>query len=147
MDFAKQFMGVDFSTSEETSGLDENIVEIETTNAPQHLSLHQVLLDRHWVFEEVLYIKGGSTNLSRLELQEAVAETKEVDMDRVDVCFFDEDELSHALVTDETRLGAAGLPKGDVVCIWKTKYKPANFRLYSKKWRKIEKRMNEMPAR
>ena len=42
----------------------------------------QILMDRHWTFEEVLWIKGSSTNMSRVELQETVADAKGVEMDR-----------------------------------------------------------------
>ena len=83
--------------------------------------------------------------MSRGELREAVADAKGVEEGRVTVCFFDEDELSHPLCVD--KLGAAGMPSGDIVSVWKTDYMPAAFRRYSRKWVKIKKRMDGMPAR
>ena len=66
---------------------------------------------------------------------------------RVDVCFFDEDELSHATISDPEKLGGAGLPKGDVVSVWATSYLPAPFRQYSRKWKKIKAMQEAMPKR
>ena len=61
------------------------------------------------------------------------------------VCFFDEDELSHPICNE--RLGPAGPLTGDVVSVWCTKYQPAAFRRCSRKWVKIKKRMDTLPAR
>ncbi|GMH73378.1 hypothetical protein TrRE_jg3838 [Triparma retinervis] len=147
MDIAKQFMGeIDHEMPGDASDPDEETVMVDSTSAPTSTPpLSEVLLDRHWVFEEVLWIKGSSTNMSRSELQETVADAKGVDLSRVMVCFFDEDELSHPVVTE--KLGAAGPPAGDVVTVWCTKYKPAAFRRYSRKWVKIKKRMDGLPKR
>jgi len=63
----------------------------------------------------------------------------------VDVCFFDEDDLTHPLLS--ANMLAAGPPKGDVVCVWRAKYPPAAHKRYSRKWVKIKKKMETMPAR
>ncbi|GMI15618.1 hypothetical protein TrVE_jg45 [Triparma verrucosa] len=150
MDIARQLMGeIDQSYDPNAKDVDseEEAFEIDETSAPKGMRLQEILMDRHWVFEEVLWIKGAGGNLSRQELGEAVAAAKGVSESRVDVCFFDEDELSHATITDTEKLGAAGMPQGDVVSVWATKYKPANFRRYSRKWKKIEARQKELPKR
>ncbi len=146
MDLARSLMGeVDRTPKASGSSSDEEEVQIDNTSAPPSLRLTSVLMDRHWVFEEVLYIKGAGASLSRSELQSAVSGAKGVPDCRVCVCFFDEDELSHP--TCEGRLGAAGHPRGDVVGVWSTQYRPANFRRQSRKWKKIERRMEGMPRR
>jgi hypothetical protein len=121
-------------------------VELDSTEPPPQTQIGAILLDRRWVFDEVLWIRGSSTHLSRQELIEAVADAKGVEEDRVDCCFFDEDELSHSTVPIE-KMGAAGQSKGDVVCIWKTKYDPAPHRKYSRNWNKIKKKQDKIPAR
>ena len=137
---------IDHDGAKEHSDSDYDEVELDATLAPPTMHLSEILMDRLWTFEEVLWIRGASTHLSRQELIEAVSDAKEVDEERVDCCFFDEDELSHPTVPTEM-LGAAGESRGDVVCIWKTKYEPAPHRKYSRKWKKIKKRMDAMPAR
>ncbi|GMH48374.1 hypothetical protein TL16_g00278 [Triparma laevis f. inornata] len=150
MDIARQMMGeIDQSYDPNSQEVDSDseLIEIDETSAPSGMRLQEILMDRHWVFEEVLWIKGAAGNLSRQELGAAVADAKGVPEDKVDVCFFDEDELSHATITDTEKLGAAGMPTGDVVSVWATKYKPANFRRYSRKWKKIEARQKKIPKR
>lgn len=95
MDIAREFMGdIDHEYDPNASeNPDEELLEMDNTLAPPGLRLAEVLMDRHWVFEEVLWISGSSSNLSRQELAEAVADAKGVDESRVDVCFFDEDEV------------------------------------------------------
>ena len=129
-DFARQFMGVNFAAPPEPEPL-EDLVEIDDTPKPAKYTLRSILQSRHWSFEEVLFIRGASTHLSRQELISAVADAKEVSTDRVDCCFFDEDDLSHA-VASGTALGAAGEARGDVVCVWRTEYKPASHARYSR---------------
>jgi hypothetical protein len=148
MDAMREFMG-DVDHSYDPNAVaedpDEDTVEIDNTLAPSGMSIKEVLMDRHWTFEEVLFIKGSSTHLSRKELQETVADAKGVDLSRVDVCFFDEDDLTHPLVAEN--MLAAGPPQGDVVCVWCTKYAPAAHKRYSRKWAKIKSKMDTMPRR
>ena len=96
MDFAREFMGDidhDYDPNATQENPDEELLEMDNTLAPPGLRLAEVLMDRHWVFEEVLWISGAGSNLSRQELASAVADAKGVDDSRVDVCFFDEDEV------------------------------------------------------
>jgi hypothetical protein len=149
MDFARQFMGeIDKNGAKNTDHAAAEQIEILPTEAPARLVIRSLLSDRRWVFEEVLWVKGATNHLSRDELQEAVADAKGIASERVDVCFFTEEDLSHPLLQgDAGPLGAAGDSKGDVVCIWKTKYEPAAFKQYSRKWLKIKKKIDSLPAR
>lgn len=124
----------------------EEEVEIEETPKPASYTLRSILQSRHWSFSEVLYIRGASTHLSRSELISSVASAKGVTEDRVDCCFFDESDLSHAVAGGD-KLGAAGEARGDVVCVWRTDYKPADHKRYSRKWVKTKAKMDAMPAR
>jgi hypothetical protein len=149
MDFARQFMGeIDRDGAKNTDHAAAEEIEILETEAPSHIVIRSLLNDRRWVFEEVLWVKGASNHLSRDELQDAVAAAKGVESERVDVCFFTEEDLSHPLIQGNAGpLGAAGDAKGDIVCIWKTKYEPASFKQYSRKWLKIKKKIDSLPAR
>jgi len=100
------------SSVSDDSSLGHETISMDCTEAPQGMTISEVLLDRRWTFEEVLFIKGASTNLSRRELKETVADVKGVGEERVEVCFFDEDDLTTPVVKDQVL--KAGLPKGDV---------------------------------
>lgn len=149
MDFARDLMGgPDHTYHGDGAAGDPTQEEIvfDDTRGPADLELKCSLMERKWTFGEVLWIRGSSTVLSRQELSEAVADAKGVPVERVECCFFDEDELSHSTLPTEM-LGAAGKPGGDVVCVWETKYKPANHVRQSRKWVKIKKKLEETPAR
>ncbi|GMI59572.1 hypothetical protein ScalyP_jg11249 [Parmales sp. scaly parma] len=149
MDFAKSFMGeIDHEYHGDGEAEDpnkENII-FDNTLAPEDMKLKCSLLERKWTFNEVVWIRGSSSVLTRQELCEAVSDSKGVPVDRVECCFFDEDELSHPTVGLEM-LGAAGAPGGDVVCVWAAKYEPANHVRQSRKWVKIKKKLENMPSR
>ena len=149
MDFAKDFMGtIDHEYHGDGPAEDKNkeTIIFDDTQATLDSDLKASLVERKWTFSEVLWIRGSSTVLTRQELCLAVSDAKGVSVDRVECCFFDEDELSHPTLPPEM-LGAAGPPGGDVVCVWATKYKPANHVRQSRKWLKIKKKLENTPAR
>jgi len=149
MDFARDLMGgPDHTYHGDGPPVDPNEEQIifDDTQAQGDSELKCSLLERKWTFEEVLWIRGSSSVLTRQELCTAVSEAKGVPVERVECCFFDEDELSHPTLPAEM-LGAAGPPGGDVVCIWATKYKPATHVRQSRKWLKIKKKLENTPAR
>ena len=84
MDIAREFMGdIDHAYDPDAKSDDgAELLEMDNTVAPPGLRLTEILMDRHWVFEEVLWISGAESNLSRQELAEAVADAKGVDESR-----------------------------------------------------------------
>jgi len=74
MDAMRDFMGtIDQEYDPNAPGASDDgpneLITIDNTLAPKGTTLTEKLMDRHWTFEEVLFIKGSSTSMSRQELQ------------------------------------------------------------------------------